>query len=89
VIENENEFTHIVIDNIESLYDALNDAIETIRIQRYIDMNYANRNMSLTTNDNDEFVINEIIFHRRYNEYIEREIVTIEQIDEFEKQHNL
>lgn len=89
VVENEqNIMTHVLIDNIESLYDALNDVIETLRVHRYCDMKY-DRAMTLTTNDNDEFVINDVIYHRRYNEYVERERVTIEQIDEFETQNNL
>lgn len=89
-IDDANAFSIIHVDNIESLYDALNDVIETIRVQRYVDMNYANKTMSITTNENDdEFVINENLYHRQYVEYIEREIVTIEQIDEFERQNNL
>jgi len=90
VIENDVEIESIVIDNIECLYDALNDVIETLRVQRYIDMKYENKLMTITTNENDnEFVINENLFHRMYVEYIEREIVTIEQIDEFERINNL
>lgn len=89
VVENNNEFTHIIIDNIECLYDALNDVIETIRVHRYCELKY-NRLMTITTNDNDnEFIVNDVIYHHRYNEYVEREIVTIEQIDEFEKTNNL
>lgn len=88
--ENEqNVVTHLIIDNIECLYDALNDVIETLRVHRYCEMNYDRAMTITTTNDSNEFVINDVIYHRRYNEYIEREIVTIEQIDEFERQNNL
>jgi hypothetical protein len=89
VVENEqNIMTHVLIDNIESLYDALNDVIETLRVHRYAQMRYS-RAMTITTNDNDEFVLNDVIYHRMYNEYVERERITIEQIDEFELQNNL
>jgi hypothetical protein len=76
----------IHIDNIECLYDAINDVIETIRIYRYVDMKYKN----------DQFVSfeydDEIRIMRTSNDYktqTQIDTITIETIDEFEKQNAL
>lgn len=89
----ENEFNaidEIYVDNIESLYDAINDVIEMLRTQRYVTMKYKNDSLTITSNDDESFDANNVIFND--DNSISYEIVetfTIEQIDEFEKQHNL
>jgi hypothetical protein len=78
----------IHVDNIESLYDAINDVIETLRINRYIHLNY----------ENDEFVSfeydDEIRIIRVDSNYenvhvVETLNVDMHEIDEFETQRNL
>lgn len=87
VHENEQQIIDdLIIDNIESLYDAINDLIEILRVNRYFEMKYENNQFVFTKNDDDEFVANNTIYHENDNtiEYVEIERVTIEQIDEFE-----
>lgn len=93
VFERDNiSITHLQIDNIESLYDAINDVVETIRVHRYVDLKYKNNsNISfMSHNEFDQtFVIVEYDYSNNHVQYIERETITIEQIDEFEKTNNL
>jgi hypothetical protein len=92
VHENEsNAIFEIVFDNIESMYDAINDAIESLRIQRYISMKYKRDDYVFTSNDDDSFDANEIVFNKNDKtiSYNIIETFTIETIDAFEKQNDL
>lgn len=89
--ENEsNAIDEIYVDNIESLYDAINDAIETLRMTRYLSLKYKRDDLTLTSNDDDSFDANEIVYNDdRTISYKIIETFTISTIDEFEKQNNL
>src|SRR5690242_3643013 len=68
VHENEQQIIDdLIINNIESLYDAINDLIEILRVNRYFEMKYENNQFVFTKNDDDEFVANHTIYHANDN----------------------
>lgn len=82
VIEtNDHTMTHIQIDNIESLYDALNDCIAIIRANRYATLKYETREFTMLIDDDNNFVI-------EFDDKRANETFNVEMIDEFEKQMN-
>lgn len=75
---NENMITHIIVHNIESLYDALNDAIETIRANRYVALKYETTQFTLLNDDDENYVV-------EFDDKRDNETFNVEMIDEFEK----
>jgi len=83
-----NAIDMIHIDNIESLYDAINDVIETLRINRYIHLNYENDEFVSFEYD-DEIRIIRVDSNYENAHVVETLNVDMHEIDEFETQRNL